>query len=263
MMGFMRRWHRYLGVAATLLVILVSITGILLIHKKDLGLNKVMLDLPGYAKKQPLDGWSLVATADGHNLLSSRQGIFIEDHDGWRKTSSFVAKKLHVDGEKVYACTPDGLQQSDDGGETWRNVLPGQEAKAICFSAGQGLVATTTGIYRAMQGGDRWQLAAAFGRKALDVREIKATDEGFLLAAKEGLYRLNGGDIKPVKLPVGSQASAGVELQKVITDLHTGAFFGGWFMLVVDVMALTLVFLAVSGIWIWYQPWKARRMFSR
>ena len=263
MMGFMRRWHRYLGVAATLLVILVSITGILLVHKKDLGLNRVMVNLPGYNKKQPLDAWSLVVTADGYKLFSSRQGIFRGDHDGWRKTSSFVAKKLHVDGERVYACTSAGLQQSNDGGETWRNALPGEEVKTIYFSAGQGLAATTKGIYQATQGGDRWQLAASFGRKPLDIREIMATDGGFLLAAKEGLHRLDGDVIKPVKLAVSSQAVAEVELQKVITDLHTGAFFGGWFMLVVDVMALTLVFLAVSGIWIWYHPWKARRRFNR
>jgi len=50
-----------------------------------------------------------------------------------------------------------------------------------------------------------------------------------------------------------------VELQKLVTDLHTGAFFGSWFTVVIDLVALSMVFFALSGVWLWYVPWKRKR----
>ena len=258
-MGFMRKWHRYLGLATTVLVVLVSITGILLIHKKDLKLNKVTVHLPGYAKTLPPDAWDMVTTGEGKTLLSTKLGVFVGGADGWRRTLPVAAKKLYVDGAHIYACTLEGLQQSGDGGETWRNVLPGEEAKALHFAAGKGAVATAKGIYQNNSKGE-WELLAPLPGKGIDVREILPGEEGYFLAAKEGLYRVSQSKVKQVKLPGGEKVATGVELQKIITDLHTGAFFGGWFMLVIDLVALSLVFFSISGIWLWYVPWKRKRL---
>lgn len=35
-MAFMRKWHKYLGIWTALLVLMLSITGILLMHKKGI-----------------------------------------------------------------------------------------------------------------------------------------------------------------------------------------------------------------------------------
>ena len=259
MMGFMRIWHKYLGLATTVLVLLVSITGILLIHKKDLGLNKVTVNLPGYAKRIPPEAWHMATTAEGKTLLSTKLGVYLGGTEGWRRTLPGAAKRLYVEGTNVYACTPQGLQLSADGGESWRNVLPGEEAKALHLAPGRALAVTAKGLYQRSAAQGEWELLALLPGKGIDVREVLPDGKGVLLAAKEGLYRLSDGKVKQVKLPGGEKAATGVELQKVITDLHTGAFFGSWFMLVIDLVALSLVFFSISGVWLWYVPWKKRR----
>jgi hypothetical protein len=257
--GFMRKWHKYLGLATTALVLLVSVTGILLIHKKDLGLNRVTVNIPGYSKRVPPEGWHLATTAEGKTLLSTKLGVYLGGMEGWRRTLPVAAKKLYVEGNNVYACTTQGLQLSADGGESWRNVLHGEEAKALHLAPGRALAVTAKGIYQRRAAQGKWQLLALLPGQGIDVRELLPDGEGVLLAAKEGLYRVSDGKVKQVKLPVGENAATGVELQKVISDLHTGAFFGSWFMLVIDLVALSLVFFSISGVWLWYVPWKKRR----
>lgn len=260
-MGFMRKWHRYLGLWTTVLVLLVSITGVLLIHKKELGLNRVMVNLPGYAKSLPPDAFDMISTGAGQTLLSTKVGVFTGSAGGWRCTLPIAAKKFYLDGTNVYVCTVEGLQLSVDNGESWRNVLPGGEAKALHLKDGEGVAATGKGIYgRTSQG--KWELIAQLPGKGIDVRELVPQGEGYLLAAKEGLYRLTNGKVKKVKLAGGEQAATGVELQKLITDLHTGTFFGTWAYLLVDAAAFGLVYLAVSGIYLWYVPRKKKRSLA-
>lgn len=255
----MRKWHRYLGLATTVLVVLVSVTGILLIHKKELELNKVTVNLPGYAKRISPDASNLAVTAQGKTLLSTKLGVFVSGADGWRRTLPVPAKKLVVNGADIYACTSEGLQLSVDGGENWRNLLPGEEAKALHLSQGRVIAVTVKGVYQRSAGKKVWELLAPLSRKGLDVREVFPDGEGLLLAAKEGLYRVSDGKVKQVSLPEAGKVATKVDLQKLVTDLHTGAFFGGWFMAVIDFVALSMVFFAISGVWLWYVPWKKRR----
>ena len=259
MMGSMRKWHKYLGLATTMLVVLVSVTGILLIHKKELGLNKMSVNIPGYAKKMPPEAWQLVSVEEGRTLLATKQGVFATGADGWRRTLPVAAKRLYVAGGEVFACTAEGLQLSKDGGESWRNLFPGEEAKALHLGTDGTIAVTVKGVYQKSAAGVEWELLAPLPGKGIDVREVLPDGKGVLLAAKEGLYRVSDGKVKPVRLPGGDKVSNGVELQKLVTDLHTGAFFGSWFTVVIDLVALSMVFFAISGVWLWYVPWKRRR----
>ena len=170
-----------------------------------------------------------------------------------------AAKRLVVDGADIYACSSEGLQLSVDGGESWRNLLPGEEAKALHLAQGRAIAVTAKGVYQKNSGKEGWELLAQLPRKGIDVREVLLDGEGLLLAAKEGLYRVSDGKVKQVSLPEAGKVATGVDLQKLVTDLHTGVFFGGWFMVVIDFVALSMVFFAISGVWLWYVPWKKRR----
>ncbi len=46
---------------------------------------------------------------------------------------------------------------------------------------------------------------------------------------------------------------------KIVDDLHTGKFFGGWLNLVYYFTAVSLVGLTLSGIYLWYKPWAQKR----
>lgn len=261
-MAFMRKWHKYLGLATAVLVVLVSVTGILLIHKKALGLNKVTVSLPGYSKRVSTETWHIATTQQGGTLLSTKLGVFLKGTVGWRLTLPGATKRLYIEGMNVYACTQQGLQLSGDGGVTWRNVIPGEEAKALHLAAGQGIAITAKGVYQRQGSAGEWGLLAPLPGKEIDVREVLPEQGSILLAAKEGLYRVVDGKVKQEKLPAGDKLLPGVELQKVITDLHTGAFFGECFIWVIDLVALSLVFFAISGVWLWYVPWKRKRALA-
>lgn len=46
---------------------------------------------------------------------------------------------------------------------------------------------------------------------------------------------------------------------KVVDDLHTGKFFGGWLNVLYYLTALSLVFFTLSGVYLWYKPWAQKR----
>ncbi len=46
---------------------------------------------------------------------------------------------------------------------------------------------------------------------------------------------------------------------KVVDDLHTGKFFGGWLNVLYYITALSLVIFTLSGVYLWYKPWAQKR----
>ena len=55
-----------------------------------------------------------------------------------------------------------------------------------------------------------------------------------------------------------------LSLERLLLDLHSGRFFGGNGVYVMDTAAILLVFLAMSGTWIWiYRIIKQRRHHKR
>ncbi len=87
---------------------------------------------------------------------------------------------------------------------------------------------------------------------------MRASGDDILVAAKEGIFRLAESKLEPVSLPLEGLENR-VELQKLVNDMHTGQFFGSWFYLLVDLTAVALIALSLSGVYIWYKPWLARR----
>lgn len=260
-MRLMRDLHKYFGLATALVVILVSATGILLVHRKSLGLNKVTFTLPGYAAPTAPDAWDIAAVPDGSTLVTTRQGIYRRSDEGWEQVlASPTRQLLAVDGQ-LYAAARDGLFASGDGGRSWQPVMERGEVKALLHSAEGLTAATVTGIYRQAPGKpEEWQTLLAFGAKPLDVRELLPAADSLLLTAKEGVFTLANGQLQPAPLPPAAAGPQKVELQKIVTDMHTGDFFGKWFFLVVDLTAAGLILLTLTGVYLWWWPRRRRRL---
>ena len=47
-----------------------------------------------------------------------------------------------------------------------------------------------------------------------------------------------------------------ISWQRLMQDLHSGRWFGGWGVWMMDIAAVILLLLAVSGLWMW---WGKRR----
>ena len=44
----------------------------------------------------------------------------------------------------------------------------------------------------------------------------------------------------------------GLNMERVVLDLHSGRFFGSYGIYVMDAAALALLWLSFSGIWVWW-----------
>ncbi len=260
----MRKLHEWFGLVTAIIVIILSVTGVLLVHKKSLGLDKVAVDIPGYAVPASPDSWD-VMEAGGHILVNTKQGVFAKVDGQWRGTLPVQVRQMQqVDGI-VYACAKDGFYRSGDNGLTWENLLPGQEVKSAAFSGNRIVSATAKGLFiLASDGGERWTEIVAFGKSPLDVRKIQPLDDGLLLAAKEGVFSVAAtGELRAVSLPVSGTGAAPVSLQRLITDLHNGDFFGNLGWLAIDATGVGLVLLSFTGAYLWCLPWKKRRQALR
>lgn len=252
MMAFMRKWHKYLGIGTAVLVLMLSITGILLMHKKEFGLNKMMLGINAPAKPASLEPWQTLTTTDGVMLLAAKQGVFLKDGKAWRQTLALTTKVLTEQNGALYAATRDGLHRSADNGNTWQHLLAGDIRQFLKIGPQALLAVSTTAVWRGNIGDGSWQQIVTF-EKPLDVRAIGIQDNRILITAKEGLFQLSGGKLQKEQLPkaVGQEP---MDLQKLITDLHNGKLGGWWLIAAIDLTALALIFLTVSGLWIWWIP---------
>ncbi|MDP3542571.1 MAG: PepSY domain-containing protein [Elusimicrobiota bacterium] len=247
--------HKYFGLFATLTVLLVSATGVLLVHAKSLNLKKTTFRLPGAAAPRTADAFDLLAAPAGM-LSATKQGVFLQEEEGWRLVLDASANRLSAVGGEHLAFAKEGLFSSRDGGRTWTAELAGSEARAAAMTPRGLAAATADGVYARREG--RWERLAAFERDP-NVRDLLPAGEGMILAAKEGVLILDaGGRVTTTTLPLEAGKNR-MDLGKLVLDLHTGEFFGPWFFLFVDLTGLALIALSLSGVYIWYRPWMARR----
>jgi hypothetical protein len=68
------------------------------------------------------------------------------------------------------------------------------------------------------------------------------------------------GSERTLRVSPGSKEAGGVTLDKLLNDLHTGAFFGKKLWVAYDALGAGLVLFVVSGLFLWLYPkWRSRR----
>lgn len=261
MMRRMRGVHKYVGLVTAVIVVIVSITGMLLIHKKALGLNSVSVTLPAYAPPKAADAFDLLALGADTIVVATKQGVYVREAGAWTLSLPSPTKKLYRHDGTLYACAKDGLYASAQG-TSWTKLFSGQEVKALHFSGSTLVIAAAEGIYRkSREGGETWEEVASFSKKPIEIRSFSHDGEGMILvAAKEGVFTADGAKtLSPETLPLKEQKREKIDLQKLITDMHTGELFGRYFYLLMDFTALGLVAISVTGVYLWYIPAKRKK----
>jgi hypothetical protein len=232
----LRKLHRWLGVGAAAFLTLLAATGVLLNHSNSLGLDTRFL----------ANGWLLDHYGVG---LPEMQASF--DVAGRRVTQ--LGEQLYLDASPIRLALPELLGAVE---------LDGYVAVA---SVGELVVLTPAGEVL-----ERWPLETEVGN-GLDA--IASTDSGIVLKTEQGLYlfdfeaaaveKFDGGgtafDWADASVP-GPELAAAIEadyrsrvlsLERLLLDVHSGRLAGLSGVIIADLAAAAVLFLAVSGFIMW------------
>lgn len=226
-------WHRRIGLLALVLVVVLAVTGIMLNHTGQLGLDEryvqysIVLDWYGL---EP-EGEPQTYQAKGHSISQWQQSIYF---DGCLISSS--EQKLRgvvaVEPLIVAAFENELLLLSEQGELVERLATHFDQISRIGRHQGQAVLATEAGYYRADE-------------NILDWTEISA--EGVIWSEPVGLSEAEREALRQ------AYRGEGLSMERVIQDLHSGRLFGAYGIYVMDAAAVALLWLAFSGLWVWWK----------
>ena len=234
---WLRIWHRRLGLTAAAFVFLLSVTGILLNHTSSLDLDNTKIE-----NAWILD-WYGIAGVDEAARAFELGDVTVSWAGGW----------LFV-GEAPLIGSVGTLQ----GAVSLEDFI---------------VLATPREIVLATKEGELVErfLPVAFGA---EISSIGLSERGIIAKAGENLFAANGDasvwkPVEPSEETISWSLGApippefvpamnahlrgeGLPVYRIILDLHSGKFFGDLGVWVMDSAAVLLLFLSISGIWIWW-----------
>lgn len=236
---FVRHWHARVGVLAALLFLLLSATGMMLNHTHALKLDHHQvraawltrwygLDADQNARVWPLGKGALLTAdqrwwLDGNNIAEHRPAVIgAVEHAGMRYIATSNTLALYL---------PDGqLVEKLDV-----TTLPGTPIHRLGNTRHGIVIETGAGEYIADE--------------RLEWRRHKTS--GVAWSASRALRSDETKQWAAMLAP-------GLSLEKVILDVHSGRILGRYGDLVMDVAAVVLMLLSLSGIWIYFRSIRKR-----
>ncbi|MGB2248363.1 MAG: PepSY domain-containing protein [Alcanivorax sediminis] len=226
-----RRWHRWLGLVVAVPVLVLSVTGVLLNHIESLGWSN-----------QPMSPW--LARWYGAPVPSDVTGFSLNDR--WYAQ---LNERLYIDGEDTLHCPPplqgvvdhNGMLVVGCGQEML--LLDGNGQLVERIGAAYGLPAFTR------MGGDGKSLVLDTGEGLLnfDVDQL-------VTSPHQGPWQASEAVALPDQLKqalINQSVPPSLNWQRFLLDLHAGRIAGLAGQLIMDLAALILIVLAVTGTVIW------------
>mgnify|MGYP005810191283 CR=1 FL=1 len=227
----LKRWHRRVGMAAALFVLLLAFSGFILNHPELLALDRVPVRSP------------LVLGWYGIELPKDIEGFAVGEH--W---IAQVGGRLFRDATPLATCRGDLV-----------GAVPSGEGMAVACT-GELLLFTPAGELL-----DRFDAGQGL---PVPVTALGTRDGGLLLRGRAQVYQVDpegpvftvsaGAEpawAAPVALPQAlvqelAPAAAGdaITLERVVLDLHSGRILGRWGVYWMDGVAALMVVLALTGL---------------
>lgn len=229
----MRKWHRRLGIASSVFLIIVVLSGVLINHANDLGLDKSaveqdwLLDVYGIQapKKVRIFDSSTPVLAISDNLLWLGEQRILEAPSTLLATTKFKQQILAIDEQHLYLFDANG------------NLIEKQYS-------GTGLPANLIKI-AALDDAIWLQTAAGFYQSDAALIEWQATELSQPLAWIKPLDNVDTTHF------VRLARSANLTWERVLLDLHSGRIFGSWAIWFWDFVSLILLTMLSLGIGVW------------
>ncbi len=238
------RWlHKYFGLLLVLFLIWMSVSGIILNHPELFGSFNVpsWMTPPAYHVKN----WnrsSLIGLT--YSEKNPQVWYFYGKNGVWKSINN---------GQKVIPLTS-GFPESNYYRKTNSLLLIEGERPYL-------LAATDGGLYQAYLDDEQWQQIPLNGdrhkvKKLLLVKNklYVFTDSGvFVSRSANDLLSFTN-----VSIP-RAEKERRVTLVQLFFDLHDGKAFGLAGKILMDVIALILIFISFTGFYVWFVPWRKRK----
>ncbi len=223
-----KKIHKVSGIFAGVVLFLLAFTGFFLNHDNwdflyNIKVSNVFIPASVIGDGNRLSEVFLIDKEEENHVISAGQrGVFVSNDNGKRymKTLSLPCYSIRQDiaASRYYAATSDGIYLSKDKGNTWKT----------------------------------------FALKSKIVNALSLHDDKLFASINKSVVALinNKGEMlleTPVYIPE-NQLNQNISLSRFVRDLHygRGLFDNGWSLLINDISALFLSFLAISGYLIWY-----------
>jgi hypothetical protein len=234
--------HRYGGITAALLVIVVSATGILLNHTEEFGLAKTNvkseqllrwygIEIP--ATKTYIAEKLFLSLAGRRLYLNARpvEGNY-QDLNGFISMQDFLLASVD---DKILVLQPDG--GIIETMESFHGIPTGVRTIGLLNSLPT--VETESGIWQSDPTLLQWEQLDSID-SAVNWSQTAVLPDQFATAIQD------------------DQRGDGLPLERVILDLHSGQILGKAGPWIGDTVAALFILLALSGIWLWFKTRKRR-----
>lgn len=224
-------WHRRIGLVACVILLLLALTGILLNHSPQFGWDRkpisVQWILQSYGFRAP-DRYDGVKIADHYWVLSGDQ-LFLDDlalascSDPWHSL-------VYLNDLVVAACS-DQVALFDVEGMLMESIktLPEPQLRAVAKVEGEG----------------RLLLVYPHQQYLLDLESLEVEPTSGAKPVAEQHTKVPAALAESIK---SSFKVSDLTWERFMLDLHAGRWFGGWGWLLMDIGAMFLITLSLSGV---------------
>ena len=230
-------WHRYMGLSAALLIIILAVTGIFLNHTDELKLDKQFIESP----------WLL-------NWYDIEPPQRIISYVAKNNTVSLIEDQLYLDKKFM-----SGHYDSLAGAIHFQDMVVVAIDKQLLLFTVEGEL-----IERLIDINGQSLTLGAIGKIGDDLLVIQ-TDHVLVSNADLNIWQppskqqlANVEWSYPAGLPVEDQQQLThryraniLTLERIMLDLHSGRIIGNYGVYLMDAAAVILLLLSFSGIWIW------------
>ena len=236
-----RRWHARIGVLAVIFLVFLVTSGVALNHTDALKLDKRelryawLMQWYGLHADSPQQGYQL-----GGRYLGWSGGQWLLDGKIIATSVPRTVGAVRLGGID-YVATADGLYLFQPGGQLVDKItsraLPGAPLAALGIAGGRVAVQTPAAVFTSVDGIE-WKESGA-------AAVLWSTMQDLPVAERESMAGLS---------------APGLPVQRVLLDLHSGRVFGRYGPLLVDMVAIALLTLGLSGLWIYWRSVRQGRL---
>lgn len=226
MTKFFKKYHKWLGIAITVFILLFAVSGIVLNHRElfsSMDVNRSVLPLEYEYKNWNSAAVKGTVKVGGDSILIyGNIGVWLTDskHSFFKE---FNAGFPHgVDNHKV--------------------------CKVFKSSKGELFAGTLFGLFQFDEAGNKWRklFSPEHNPRVVDISQQQDT---LLVLSRSFLYKtVDRKSFEKIQLPQGDDFDNKVGLFKTLWVIHSGEIYGSIGKLLVDLVGLIFIFLSVTGI---------------